>query len=78
MEKMIAIIIYIIIMNEYYTLRMKSFNLSLLKKIIGIMKGRIMMLIGKKVIVIPLKSGSKLELFLSLMIFILLRAARFF
>ena len=72
-----AIELYISIINPYWTLRMKSLSLSDLNSITGMINGRTKMLIGKKVMVIPPEIGSKLELFLSLMIFFLLRAAKF-
>ena len=56
---------------------MKSFSLSDLNTTTGTMKGSTKMLIGKNVIVTPPLRTSKLELFLSLMMFILLKAAKF-
>ena len=56
---------------------MKSLSLSDLKTTTGTMNGKTKILIGKNVIVTPPLSKSKLELFLSLIIFIRLKAARF-
>ena len=68
---------YISIIMVYWSLRIKSFSLSLLKAITAGMKGSRMMLIGKNVMVTEEKVLSKLAEFFNLMIFILLRASRF-
>ena len=52
-EKMTPIKQYKSIMIVYYNLSMKSLILSLFRAISGAIKGRMMIEIGKKVIVIP-------------------------
>jgi hypothetical protein len=68
----IAIKQYINIMITYYSLRRVSLNLALLKKMIGAMNGRTIMLIGKNVNVAPPTNLSYATLFFNLMMLNLL------